>query len=61
MSLSLACQIPTATKHFTFSSLPNSFVYDPISEREVYSQILQLNPVKAAGPEKALINFSKKY
>ena len=44
-------KIPAATKHFTFPSLPNSFMYDPISENEVYSQILQLNPLKAAGPE----------
>ena len=35
-------KIPAATKHFTFSSLPNFFVYDPITESEVYSQILQL-------------------
>ena len=52
-------KIPAATKHFTFSSLPNSFTYDPISESEVYSQILQLNPVKAAGPESVPITFLK--
>ena len=23
-------KIPNATKHFTFSSLPNSFMYDPV-------------------------------
>ena len=50
-------KIPAATKHFTFSSLPNSFMYDPISESEVFSQILQLNPVKAAGPEHIPITF----
>ena len=59
MSLSVVCQIPAATKHFTFSSLPSSFVYDPISEREVYSQILQLDPVKAAGPKNGSINSLK--
>ena len=32
-------------------------MYDPISESEVYSQILQLNPVKAAGPENVPIKF----
>ena len=26
-------------------------MYDPITESEVYSQILQLNHLKAAGPE----------
>ena len=52
-------KIPAATKHFTFSSLPNFFTYDPISESEVYSQILQLNPVKAAGPENVQITFLK--
>ena len=36
---------PAATKHFTFSSLPNSFMYDPISESKVYLQILILNPI----------------
>ena len=50
---------PAATKHFTFPSLPNSFMYDPISENEVYSQILQLNPLKAAGPENVPIKFLK--
>ena len=35
-------KIPAATKHFTFSSLPNSFMYDPISESEVYSQYYNL-------------------
>ena len=34
--------IPATTKHFTFLSLPNFFMYDPISESEIYSQILQL-------------------
>ena len=53
-------KIPAATKHFTFSSLPNYFMYDPISESEVYSQILQLNPVKAAGPENVPIKFLKR-
>ena len=52
-------KIPAATKHFTFPSLPNSFMYDPISENEVYSQILQLNPLKAAGPENVPIKLLK--
>ena len=52
-------KIPAATKHFTFPSLPNSFMYDPISENEVYSQILPLNSLKAAGPENVPIKFSK--
>ena len=34
-------KIPAATKHFTFPSLPNSFMYDPISENEVYSSVSQ--------------------
>ena len=50
-------KIPAATKHFTFSSLPNSFMYDPISESEVYSQILLFNSVKAAEPENVPITF----
>ena len=50
---------PAATKHFTFSSLSNSFMYDPISKSEVYSQILQLNPLKATGPENVTIKFFK--
>ena len=50
-------KIPAATKHLTFPSLPNSFMYDPISESEVYSQNLQLNPLKSAGPENVPINF----
>ena len=50
-------KIFAATKHFTFSSLPNSFMYDTISESEAYSQILQLNSVKAAGPENLPIKF----
>ena len=50
-------KIPAATKHFTFSSLSNSFMYDPISESEVYSQILRLNPLKAVGPENVPIKF----
>ena len=35
------------------------FLYDPISENEVYSQILQLNPLKAAGPENVPIKLLK--
>ena len=54
---SMDAKIPAATKHFTFTSLPNSFMYHQISESEVYSQILQLNPVKAAGPENVPIKF----
>ena len=53
-------KIPAATKHFTFPSLPNSFMYDPISENEVYSQILLLNPLKAAWPKNVPIKFLKK-
>ena len=52
-------KIPATTKHFTFSSLLNSFMYNPISESDVYSQILQLNPLKAAGPENVPIKFLK--
>ena len=52
-------KIPAAAKHFIFSSLPNSFMYDPISESEAYSQILQINPLKAVGPEIVPIKFFK--
>ena len=52
-------KIPAATKHFTFSSLLNFFMYNPISESDVYSQILQLNPPKTAGPENVPIKFLK--
>ena len=31
----MEAKIPAATKHFTFSSLPNSIMYDPISKSEV--------------------------
>ena len=43
-------KIYAATKHFTFSRLPNSFMHDPITVSEEYLQILQLNSLKAAGP-----------
>ena len=52
-------KILAATKHFTFPSLPSSFMYDPISKNEVYPQILLLNPLKAAGPENVPIKFLK--
>ena len=32
-------KILAATKHVTFSSLPNSFMYHPITESEEYLQI----------------------
>ena len=50
-------KIPAAIKQFTFSNLPNFVMYDPITESEVYSQILQLNLLKAAGLENVPINF----
>ena len=50
-------KIPAAIKQFTFSSLPNSVMYDPFTESEVYSQILQLNPLQVAGSENVPINF----
>jgi len=50
-------KIPSTTRFFGFSSLPNSFVFDPIMEDEVYSQILQLNSKKSAGPKNILIKF----
>jgi len=50
-------KIPSTTKFFGFSSLPNSFVFDSITEDEVYSQILQLNSKKSSGPENILIKF----
>ena len=52
-------KIPAATKHFTFPSLSNSFMYDPISENEVHLQILKLNLLKAAGLENVPIKFLK--
>jgi len=45
------------TKFFGFSSLPNSFVFDPITKDEVYSQILQSNSKISAGPENIPIKF----
>ena len=48
---SLDAKIPAATKCFNFPSMLKSFVYDSITEDEVYLQIFQLNPNKAAGPE----------
>ena len=48
---SLNAKIPAATKCFNFPSMLKSFVYDPIIKDEVYLQISQLNPNKAAGPE----------
>ena len=51
-------KIPADTKNFTFSSFPNSFMHDPITENEIYLQVLQ-NLLKAAGPEHILIKFFK--
>ena len=48
---SLDAKILAATKCFNFPSMLKSFVYDPITEDEVYLQIFQLNSNKAAGPE----------
>ena len=48
---SLDAKIPAATKCFNFPSMLKSFVYDPITEDEVYLQNFQLNCNKAAGPE----------
>ena len=52
-------KIYAATKHFTFSRLPNSFMYDPITVSEEYLQILQLNSLKAAGQENVPIKVLK--
>ena len=52
-------KIPATIKHFTFSSLPYSFVYDSVIKREVYSQILQLSLLKAAGLENVPIKLLK--
>ena len=48
---SLDAKIPAATKCFNFSNKLKSFVYDPFTEDEIYLQISQLYPNKAAGPE----------
>ena len=53
VGLSLDAKFPAATKCFNFPSMLKSFVYDPITEDEVYLQIFRLNPNKAAGPENA--------
>ena len=40
VGLSLEAKIPAAIKCFNFSIMLKSFVYDPITEDEVYLQIL---------------------
>ena len=50
-------KIPAVTKHFTFSSLSNSFIYDPVTKSEVYSQIYNLVFPKLLGLRMYLSHF----